>query len=149
MFKKYNIYNIRWDTDGDKAALRMLPTQVVYERCIYEDELDEIEAILSDYLSDNWGYCHFGFEYEELEFEFEDESDSNFEKQTYCVEIVDNFLDCDPPYVMMQSKEFSTKEEAINWAKNDLSFVADNLSVRLMVKNYTNEKDYDIEQVKL
>lgn len=70
MYKKYRIFNIKWDTDGDKAALRMLPKEVNWDGYVdeedLEDEEDGLADILSDYLSDNWGYCHFGFEYEEV-----------------------------------------------------------------------------------
>lgn len=67
MYKKYRIFNIKWDTDGDKVALNMLPKEVNWENYTYEDwNDDDIENELSDYLSDNYGYCHFGFEYEEV-----------------------------------------------------------------------------------
>ncbi len=48
--------NIKWDTDGDKEALEMLPTEME----IPEGMTDEDE--ISDYLSDETGFCHFGYE---------------------------------------------------------------------------------------
>lgn len=48
--------NIKWDTDGDMELLKELPTEVE----IPEGMTDEDE--ISDYLSDEIGYCHFGFE---------------------------------------------------------------------------------------
>lgn len=57
--------NIKWDTDGDKEVLNALPTEM-----IVPDELDEmykkdrefaLEEI-SDWLSDETGFCHYGFE---------------------------------------------------------------------------------------
>ena len=57
--------NIKWDTDGDKEVLNALPTEM-----IVPDELDEmykkdrefaLEEI-SDWLSDETGFCHDGFE---------------------------------------------------------------------------------------
>lgn len=57
--------NIKWDTDGDKEVLNDLPTEM-----IVPDELEEmykkdreyaLEEI-SDWLSDETGFCHDGFE---------------------------------------------------------------------------------------
>nr|DAQ68342.1 MAG TPA: hypothetical protein [Bacteriophage sp.] len=57
--------NIKWDTDGDKEVLNALPTEM-----IVPDELEEmykkdrefaLEEI-SDWLSDETGFCHDGFE---------------------------------------------------------------------------------------
>lgn len=57
--------NIKWDTDGDKEVLNELPTEM-----IIPDELEELykkdrEYVLeeiSDWLSDETGFCHNGFE---------------------------------------------------------------------------------------
>ena len=64
---KIKCYNIQWDVDGDSAAMRMLPQEVIYEGYISEEDKNEIDEILGDYLSDNWGYCHYGFNFEILE----------------------------------------------------------------------------------
>ena len=57
--------NIKWDTDGDMEAFNELPTEM-----IISDELEEmykkdreyaLEEI-SDWLSDETGFCHYGFE---------------------------------------------------------------------------------------
>lgn len=48
--------NIQWDTDGDEEALASLPTEVEIPETITEDD----DAI-SDWLSDQFGFCHFGF----------------------------------------------------------------------------------------
>lgn len=48
--------NIKWDTDGDMKLLRELPSEIE----IPEDIKDEDE--ISDYLSDETGFCHEGFE---------------------------------------------------------------------------------------
>ena len=57
--------NIKWDTDGYKEVLNELPTEM-----IIPDELEEmykkdreyaLEEI-SDWLSDETGFCHAGFE---------------------------------------------------------------------------------------
>ena len=59
--------NIKWDTDGDKKVFNDLPTEM-----IVPDELEEmykkdreyaLEEI-SDWLSDETGFCHSGFEIE-------------------------------------------------------------------------------------
>ena len=49
---------IKWDTDGDTEALASLPTGVEIPQDIAD--LDDDDAI-SDWLSDTFGYCHFGF----------------------------------------------------------------------------------------
>lgn len=53
------IKNIKWDTDGDMEALASLPTEVYtppfLERGNYDLDSD-------DWLSDEYGWCHFGFE---------------------------------------------------------------------------------------
>ncbi len=48
--------NIKWDTDGDMKLLNELPTEME----IPEDMTDEDE--ISDYLSDETGFCHEGFD---------------------------------------------------------------------------------------
>lgn len=60
--EQYNIVNIKWDTDGDEDLFASLPQEIdlplqfasVAEN---EDYLDEI----SDWLSDEYGYCNNGF----------------------------------------------------------------------------------------
>jgi len=47
--------NIKWDTDGDIEVLKGLPTEMK----IPEGMTDEEE--ISDYLSDEIGFCHMGF----------------------------------------------------------------------------------------
>lgn len=51
--------NIEWDIDGDIELLRELPTEMEIPKGMIN--VDEI----SDYLSDETGYCHMGFELEE------------------------------------------------------------------------------------
>lgn len=61
--------NIKWDTDGDKEVLNELPTKM-----IVPDELEEIYKKdrefaleeISDWLSDETGFCHAGFEIEKV-----------------------------------------------------------------------------------
>lgn len=48
--------NIKWDTDGNKELLQELPR----EMDIPKGMLDEDE--ISDYLSGETGFCHYGFE---------------------------------------------------------------------------------------
>lgn len=47
--------NIKWETDGDMKLLRELPSEME----IPEGVTDEDE--ISDYLSDETGFCHEGF----------------------------------------------------------------------------------------
>lgn len=48
--------NIKWDTDGDMEVLKQLPSEME----IPADMTDEDE--ISDYLSNETGFCHFGFQ---------------------------------------------------------------------------------------
>ncbi len=48
--------NIKWDTDGDMKVFNDLPTEME----IPEGMTDGEE--ISDYLSDETGFCHAGFE---------------------------------------------------------------------------------------
>ena len=65
--------NIQWDvSDNDltkkeqKALLKSLPTEIEIPDNILEDEdEDDYEDIISDYISDETGFCHYGFELEE------------------------------------------------------------------------------------
>lgn len=60
---KVRCFNIKWDTDGDIELADTLPVEIIVE---FDDgyTLDEIEEELADKLSDLYGYCMFGFEYE-------------------------------------------------------------------------------------
>lgn len=57
--------NIKWDTDGDEEVLQDLPTEM-----IIPDELAEYYSAdreytteeISDWLSEETGFCHDGFE---------------------------------------------------------------------------------------
>ena len=56
------ITNIKWDTDGDMKILKSLPKEIDVND--YEDDEDKLLDDISDWLSDTYGYCHFGFEIE-------------------------------------------------------------------------------------
>ena len=47
--------NIKWDTDGDMEVLNELPTEVTIPENTEEEDI-------CDYLSDEYGYCVFGFD---------------------------------------------------------------------------------------
>lgn len=51
--------NIKWDTDGDKEVLNELPTEVTIPENTEEEDV-------CDYLSDEYGYCVFGFDVVQL-----------------------------------------------------------------------------------
>ena len=62
--------NIKWDvTDGAEdmtkedmdEILSTLPTEVEIPNYLITDEDDSLEDI-SDWLSDEYGFCHFGFD---------------------------------------------------------------------------------------
>ena len=53
--------NIKWDTDGDMELLEELPTEVEIPDYLITDEDDLLDDV-SDWLSDEYGFCHDGFE---------------------------------------------------------------------------------------
>lgn len=57
--------NIKWDTDGDMEVLNELPTEMIVpdelEEMYKKDKEFALEEI-SDWLSDETGFCHDGFE---------------------------------------------------------------------------------------
>lgn len=57
--------NIKWDTDGDMEVLKELPTEMIIpdelEEMCKKDKEYALEEI-SEWLSDETGFCHDGFE---------------------------------------------------------------------------------------
>lgn len=51
--------NIQWDTDGDEKVLADLPTEIEIPEGITDTE------DISDYISNETGFCHFGFTIED------------------------------------------------------------------------------------
>ena len=54
---------IQWDTDGDKRLLKKLPKNVILTIDDYY-EGDDFDDTITDMLSDEYGFCLFGFNYE-------------------------------------------------------------------------------------
>ena len=58
--------NIKWDTDGDMEVLESLPTEVEIPDNLLEGydgtNFDTYYPDISDWLSDEYGFCHDGFE---------------------------------------------------------------------------------------
>ena len=87
--------NIKWDTDGDMEVLNELPMEMIIpdklEEMYKKDKeyaLDEI----SDWLSDETGFCHDGFEIEkELTKEDLKEWQMKIMKEKFWQYILDNF----------------------------------------------------------
>lgn len=61
----YRVDNIKWDIDYDENGV-YLPTSVIIEVDEPVDEFDA-EQMVSDALSDTYGFCHHGFTYELIE----------------------------------------------------------------------------------
>lgn len=61
--------NVKWDTDGDKEVFNELPTEMIIpdelEEMYKEDREYALEEI-SDWLSEETGFCHDGFEVEKV-----------------------------------------------------------------------------------
>ena len=65
MVTKYIVTNILWDTVGDKETLTNLPAELSIDTdTLSISDEDEIEETISDYLSDTYGFCHYGFDFE-------------------------------------------------------------------------------------
>lgn len=54
--------NIKWDTDGDMELLEELPTEVEIPDYLITDDEDDLLDEVSDWLSDEYGFCHDAFE---------------------------------------------------------------------------------------
>ena len=58
--------NIKWDTDGDMNIFENLPTEVEIPDNILEGydgtNFDTYYSDISDWLSNEYEFCHFGFE---------------------------------------------------------------------------------------
>lgn len=67
------ITNIKWDTDGDEEVFATLPQEIDVPEYFLEKKnfevngeysRDEMLDQLSDWLSDEYGFCHGGFDVE-------------------------------------------------------------------------------------
>lgn len=61
--------NIKWNTDGDKEVLDNLPKEMIIPdelECIYKADLPWAFGRISDWLSDETGFCHNGFKIENV-----------------------------------------------------------------------------------
>lgn len=57
--------NIKWDTDGDEEVLQDLPTEMIIPDYLvdwYSSDREFATDEISDWLSDETGFCHSGFE---------------------------------------------------------------------------------------
>ena len=59
---KMKAVNIKWDTDGDIEVFENLPTEVEIPDYLITDDEDDLLDEVSDWLSDEYGFCHDGFE---------------------------------------------------------------------------------------
>ena len=56
------VVKIKWDTDGDKELLKTIDISNEFDVKDYEDDEEQLLDDISDWLTDTYGYCHFGFE---------------------------------------------------------------------------------------
>lgn len=55
--------DIKWDTDGDDAVLKTLPSEMeIPDHIMWMAKQDM--GTIGDYLSDQTGFCHFGYSLE-------------------------------------------------------------------------------------
>ncbi len=60
--KKYAT-NIQWDTDGDKELAKSLPKEICIDSvCTIYDGTDEQEEDISNFITEQTGFCHFGYD---------------------------------------------------------------------------------------
>ena len=71
--------NIKWDTDGDMELLEELPIEVEIPDYLITDDEDDLLDNISDWLSDEYGFCHDGFELvnQQIEARFNDRKRGN------------------------------------------------------------------------
>lgn len=61
--------DILWDTTDNESSSDFLETSMVKE-IVVDDDIFDFDEYLSDYLSDEVGFCHYGFNYSILAIEF-------------------------------------------------------------------------------
>lgn len=53
---------IKWDTDGDEDLARTLPPEIeIPDNIAMQAKPENDEDVISDYLSQVTGYCHYGY----------------------------------------------------------------------------------------
>ena len=59
----YKIVDIKWDTDGDKALFDSLPQEIILPEQFCTENKDDYDYLneVSEWLSDEYGFCHGGF----------------------------------------------------------------------------------------
>lgn len=123
---KVRVFDIQWDTDGDKELLATLPAEMYIE--VEEADDDEI----SDAISNEIGFCHFGFDYEILG-----------NKTNWFQKIADNLRD------YSEGEVWSSGDEILCRTKEGIDAIAD-----LFFQLYSNQNNnvnintgyYDIDE---
>jgi hypothetical protein len=57
---QYIASNIKFDTDGEDV---LFPDNIIVEVPDHITDKDEIEEVISEFLTDSTGFCHDGFTY--------------------------------------------------------------------------------------
>ena len=55
----FRAFNIKWDTDGENVEL---PQEIFIK--ISKENTESAEDLIADAISEETGFCHFGFDYE-------------------------------------------------------------------------------------
>lgn len=55
----FRAFNIKWDTDGENVDL---PQEIFIK--VSKENAESAEDLIADAISDETGFCHFGFDYE-------------------------------------------------------------------------------------
>ena len=70
MTRKFKITNIEWDYDGENPQDLSLPTETTLTIDVSDEEkdlpADEMDDIITDALSDKYGFCFFSMSYTEI-----------------------------------------------------------------------------------
>lgn len=63
---KYKAFNINWDVDNDEEIIASLPTELTINVDDSITNEEEVSNEISNLISDETGFCHYGFEYKKL-----------------------------------------------------------------------------------
>lgn len=63
--KTYNVFNIQWDTEGEEVEL---PNHIIVNVPESNQLSCDIIDFIGDYITNEFGFCHFGFEFDEVKY---------------------------------------------------------------------------------
>ena len=64
--KTFKVFDILWDTDYEPVNLPEEATVTISSSSVDLNDDELVSEYISDWLSDEYGFCHYGFDYNEL-----------------------------------------------------------------------------------